>query len=87
MTVTQIPIESAFCNRLDQAEGPVVFVDATSGRVVGRFIPEPTTPLLRPEYGCADSEEEVRQAFAEAVANPGIGKPLAQIWKELGRTE
>ena len=83
--MTRMPLDSSFCQQLGQATGPIEFFDRITGRVVGRFVPEPAALPLRPEQGCTDSEDEIRDAIAEARAYPGVGKPLAQIWKELGR--
>jgi hypothetical protein len=85
--MTRIAIDTTVSDELDAATGPVELVDKNTGRVLGRFVPQSTMPLLPPELGCSDSDEVVREALAEAMAYPGIGKPLSQIWKELGRTE
>lgn len=82
--MTQMVIDDPLCLKLDQARGVVTFY-SSSGRVVGQFIPAETRPLLKPEDGCPDSEEEVRAAIADAIANPGEGRPLAEFWREMGR--
>jgi hypothetical protein len=85
--MTRIAIDTTVTQELDAATGPIELVDKSTGRVLGRFVPQSTMPMLPPELGCPDSDEVVREAIAEALAYPGVGKPLSQIWKELGRTQ
>jgi hypothetical protein len=56
--------------------GPAVTVTDGTGRVVGTFTPEPLVPW---------DPTLTREELDRRAAEPG-GKPLAEFWKQMGRT-
>ncbi|MBI1902733.1 MAG: hypothetical protein HYS13_16660 [Planctomycetia bacterium] len=79
--MTRLTIDDSLCAKLYGFAGPVELCDA-SGRIVGQFVPSPqSTAISRPEDGCPHTEEELQAARREKG-----GRPLAEIWKSLGRT-
>jgi hypothetical protein len=78
---TRIEVHSALELGFDRAMRAVPVFDE-KGRKLGTFIPDHD-----PIGSCPYSEEELRAATADARANPGQGKTLSQIWKELGQDE
>lgn len=78
--MSTITVDNALGAQLNQCKVPVVLVDE-SGRTLGRFVPEIMSwEQARLIDGCPDSVEEL-----ERMCNETGGRPLAEIWKELGR--
>jgi hypothetical protein len=77
--MSRIEVDSPIANALEAADAPVVVYNK-EGKRLGRFIPE-----IDPMEDCPYTEEELKQHYLDALANPGDCKPLSQIWKELGR--
>ena len=77
--MNRIEIDDALGSQLSGLPGPTDVFD-NQGRKLGQFV-----PYVDPMESCPVSEEELQRRAAKARANPGQGKPLAQIWKELGQ--
>jgi hypothetical protein len=75
----KVEISSSLGLGLERLTEPVDVYDE-QGRKLGQFV-----PVVDPMADCPHSEEELQRRAAKARANPGLGKPLAQIWKELGQ--
>jgi hypothetical protein len=79
--MSRVIIDDALGSKLSTYAKTVELCDQ-SGRLLGHFVPiSREETISRPEDGCPDSEEEL-QAMRK---QPG-GRPLAEIWKRLGRT-
>jgi len=77
--MTQVTIDSALLARLHGLSDQLEFRDE-NGRLLGHFIPARKGAVqLLPSDGCPYSAEELLRMRNE----PG-GKPLAEIWKQLG---
>jgi hypothetical protein len=78
--MTQVTINDLIRQTLDQFSEPVELIDA-SGRLIGQFLPASSLPISRPSDNCPISEEELQR-----IRSQKGGRPLAEIWKDLGRT-
>jgi hypothetical protein len=84
--MTTHTIDNSFGDQLNQFKVPVILVDQ-SGRKIGKFFPEPVS--WRESYkddGCPHTLEELEAAHGDMINDPTAGRPLAEIWKSLGRT-
>lgn len=78
--MTRLIVDDALRDKLDHHAAPVELCDH-SGRLLGHFIParqSASVGIL--SDACPYTEEELAAMRAE----PG-GRPLAEIWKSLGR--
>ena len=76
--MSELTIPDELANVLERATGPVEF-RATSGRKLGRFIPEPAAEPPVPWDPSITREDLDRRANEES------GGPLAEFWKRMGR--
>ena len=76
--MNRIEIDSHLSCQFNGLAEPTDVLD-NQGRKLGRFV-----PYVDPMDGCPYTKEELRAAAKEAIANPGKGKTLSQIWKDLG---
>lgn len=84
LRMIEITVEPSMCEQLQSSDGPVRVRDE-SGRTLGHFLPgQAYDELLYRALaaGTPFSPDEMRAAFED----PGPGRPLAAIWKSLGRT-
>lgn len=81
--MVRIVVDKEMCDRLGGLDEQLEIFDE-NGRVLGRFLPvalrDPT--LAEVEAQCPYTPEEL-DAMEERAAREG-GRPLAEIWKELG---
>jgi hypothetical protein len=76
----RVMVNDVLCQELDTFTTPVEVCDH-SGRVLGQFIPAgQSTTISVPSDGCPYSDDELT-----AMRNETGGRPLAEIWKSLGR--
>jgi hypothetical protein len=83
-----ITIDSATSAQLGMLTAPVVVLDPSGGKL-GEFVPmiEPSSrEIARLLEDCPHTAAELDALSKEARENPGAGRPLAEIWKSLGRT-
>ncbi len=73
--MTRITVDDLLSVQLGQV-GQTVEICNTAGLAIGHFVP--ITPQSVHD-GCPYSQEELAEMFAEEG-----GRPLAEIWKELG---
>ena len=74
-------VDNSMGSQLNQFKVPVILFDQT-GRKLGQFLLEPMTwEQARIIDGCPHSVEEL-----ERMRNETGGRPLAELWKELGRS-
>ena len=78
--MTRITVDESMMKTLDQFAEPVELFDP-SGRMIGQFLPASSLPIKRPTDNCPVSEEELQR-----IRSQKGGRPLAEIWKDLGRT-
>jgi hypothetical protein len=78
--MTRVTINNSISQTLDQFSEPVELFDP-SGRLIGQFLPASTLRISRPSDDCPISEEELQRLRTQKG-----GRPLAEIWKDLGRT-
>lgn len=79
--MNRIELDSRLSSQFDGLAGPADVFDH-HGRKLGQFV-----PYVDPMASCPYTEEELQAAAKTARANPGQGKTLAQIWKDLGQDE
>jgi len=76
----ELIVDDTLGSKLDTCETPVELRDK-AGRLLGHFYPvRHTKTISRPEDGCPHNEDEL-----VAMRNETGGRPLAEIWKSLGR--
>jgi hypothetical protein len=78
--MTRVTIDESIIQTLNQFAEPVELFDQ-SGRMIGQFLPASSLPIKRPSDNCPVSEEELQR-----IRTQKGGRPLAEIWKDLGRT-
>ncbi len=84
--MTQISIPTGLGLGLESLTAPTVVCDE-QGRVIGQFIPTLLErPIIKPEDNCPYTPEELEQHFINAITHPEHARPLADFWKEMGRT-
>jgi hypothetical protein len=77
--MVELKLDAAIVAQLRALNGPAAVVDE-SGKVIGHFTPAIKPPVYpHPEDGCPYSPEELQR-----MRNSGKGRPLKEIWRELG---
>lgn len=79
--MVRITVDPSLESRLEEATEPVELCSG-NGRVLGCFTPTNRIPRMKPEDRCPFDEDELR----EICEQPFEGRPLSEIWKDLGRT-
>lgn len=79
--MVRITVDEDFESRLAGADEPIE-ICGPNGRLLGRFLPAGRVPHMKPEDQCPYTDDELR----EICEQPFEGRPLAKIWKDLGRT-
>lgn len=77
--MTKLVVDEPLRTKLVGLTVPVELCDP-SGRTLGHFVPQNVSGLPHPSDECPYSEEELLQMQQETG-----GRPLAEIWKDLGR--
>lgn len=75
--MTQIVIDESMAQQLENKDS-LIEIRSPDGRLLGHFVP--AVESADPMYGCPHSPEELKEIFAQEG-----GRPLADIWKELGQ--
>jgi hypothetical protein len=79
--MSKVIVDELLGSKLAACAKPVELCDQ-SGRLLGHFIPaDQAETISRPDDRCPHSEAEL-----QAMRNETGGRPLAEIWKSLGRT-
>ena len=81
--MTRIVADDVLRARLQNMTDPLEICDA-EGRLLGRFVPAEENE--RDVYRDMEWPEDLTPEEIHRRWQQGGGKPLAQIWKELGRT-
>jgi hypothetical protein len=80
-TMSKVIVDDSLRSKLNGLNAEVELCDA-SGRTLGHFVPEDYyKKLLYAWLNAQISDEELERASQETG-----GRPLAEIWKSLGRT-
>lgn len=74
----RVTVDESVARQLQEAAAPVEIYSQT-GQYLGRFDPLPTFEDVAEEFHL--SPQQLEQAL-----NQSGGRPLAEIWKDLGRT-
>jgi hypothetical protein len=79
--MSKVIVDELLGSKLAECATPVELCDQ-SGRLLGHFIPaDQAETISRPADGCPHSEAELQMLRKQTG-----GRPLAEIWKSLGRT-
>lgn len=80
--MVRITIDQELREKLARLDGPAELFDE-QGQAVGRFVPIRDPLLAEVEAQCPHTPEELDALQARARREGG--RPLADIWKDLGR--
>lgn len=86
--MVRIVVDGDMRKQLVELDGPADLFDEV-GRSLGRFVPASESDmadvtLAEVEAQCPHTPEELDILESRAARDPG--RPLAEIWKDLGRT-